>query len=243
MNTYETITTKEDRATAIKMFAKLQKNGRIEKSDPLFGEYTRPVIQQLLDEYTAVNVSIYRIDDTIYLSPHVDNQFLGMNNEEARNFFKIRDNKELFLCYLSLIIMLACFYNSDYQADAGRSFLMVSQLAQRMNNYLKEVSELDDETLDAKISEDGIQYREAIKLWLEKAPFDSTLQQYKMGSNNHISFLLRHPLAAFQSEELISVTDGDSTIHLLPKLKHLMEVGYFDVRRKEKLLQAVKGAE
>ncbi|MBG9941007.1 DUF6063 family protein [Brevibacillus formosus] len=239
MNHYETVTS-EDRITAIKMYTKLQKQGKIEKQDPLFGEYARPVIQMLLDEYIAIDVSIYRLQDTIYLSPGVVNTFLGMTNEEARKLFKVKDNKELFVCYFAILVLLASFYNSDYQAAAGRSFLLVSQLAERMNEYLSEANELEDETLDTKISEDGIQYREIIKFWIEKATFDVTVQEIRMASNNQISFLLRHPLAALENEELLVITEDESVIRLLPKMKHLIEGGYFDVRRKEKLLNVLK---
>ncbi|AZN40408.1 DUF6063 family protein [Paenibacillus albus] len=227
----------EDFQKAFTMYSQLQKNGKITKDYPLFTEYARPVIQMMIDEFAQIaDAIVFETAGTIYMTPGSDNGFLGLSNEEARKLFKAKDSRELYLCYFTLIVLLANFYNSDYQSDAGRTFLLVSQLAEFVSAYMADIQKLSDEELDTKISEDGIQYREIAKYWFDKMNFDPTITELKRGSNNHISFLLKQPLAALEKEELIAVTDDQSIIRLLPKIKHLIEGSYFDMRRKEKLL-------
>ncbi len=103
---------------ALDIAAKLIQGEEIgrEKNFSLYEEYnTNPEVYEILSELLKKwNLSLYEYQDTLYISPGENNRVFGYSNEELKKELGIRLNRELYLCYFIMYIILMRFY-----ADTG----------------------------------------------------------------------------------------------------------------------------
>lgn len=68
------------------------------------------IVQALLKK---LNLSMYEYQNTLYVTAGENNRVFGYSNEELKRALGIRLNRELYLCYFIMYIMITKFYNDS----------------------------------------------------------------------------------------------------------------------------------
>lgn len=220
---------------AFRLFMTLLKEGSTDRSEDRYA-FQRQEVREIMEEIMEVEarVKIFEIDGTIYLTPGMNNHFFGYKNAELREKMKLPSNDHLYLAYFIIICLLSRFYNSDDQSFATRQFLPLQELEKKVSGYLEAVLAEDEESVQEKEEELGINLKSIAMIWEDIPPFDDRLKNIKKGRNNRISFILR-VMTFLEDQGLVKMLEYDH-ICLLPKLDHIIYRYYFQSERKEALL-------
>jgi len=233
--------TEDDIRWTFKIFMYLIKNGYIpeSKSDYHYA-YQKNEVKYLLDEIVEEesDSKIFSFNGVIYLTPGINNWFLGYSNEQLRNKMSLRTNKELYLGYFTIICLLSKFYNSESQRMASRQFLLIDELEEFITEQIDKFKQFSEMELEQKEKSLEINLTKIIKEWGSLPVFDDELNNLRRGRNNRISFILRI-MSFLEDEELVQVLENKE-IRLLPKFKHIVENYYFHNSRKEKILNLIE---
>lgn len=232
---------KQDVQLATKIFFRLWEKGKIDKSEREYinGYHTKEVREILEDNFEkATNVRIFSIDETIYMTPGINNELFGYTNEELKH--KLLSHKystdRLYLAYFVVLNLLAKFYNSAVQTGPTRQFLMIEELEETITNHLEPVYRGESERVVALSLENGINFKEIAETWMEIPKFDITVKYPRKGKHR-IAFILK-VLDFLVEEDLVQLLE-DQEIRLLPKMEHLIMRFYFNTERREKLFDLV----
>ncbi len=81
----------------------------------LYEEYTMnsdvyEIVEIILKKW---NLSLYEYQDALYISAGESNRVFGFTNEELKRELGVRLNRELYLCYFIIFIVLTKFYNDS----------------------------------------------------------------------------------------------------------------------------------
>ncbi|MGM0508059.1 MAG: DUF6063 family protein [Fusobacteriota bacterium] len=227
----------EDMKWAFKIFMYLIKNGIIpeDKSDYLYAyqkNEVRYIIEEIIEE--EADCKIFSFGNAIYLTPGINNWFLGFSNEELKSEMGLRTNNELYLGYFTILCLLAKFYNSEDQNMATRQFLPIEELESKITEQIDKFKELGEMALDQQEKSLELNITKIILEWEDLPVFDEELKNLRRGRNNRISFILRI-MGFLEKEELVQVLENRE-IRLLPKFEHMILKYYFHTERKEKIL-------
>lgn len=127
---------------ALDIAAKLIQGEEIgrEKNRSLYEEYnTNPEVYEILSELLKKwNLSLYEYQDTLYLSPGENNRVFGYSNEELKRELGIRLNKELYLCYFIIYIILMRFY-SDTGSYNYTEYIRIADIVTDVDKKLGQI--------------------------------------------------------------------------------------------------------
>ncbi len=227
---------KEDVRWAFKLYMQLLQRGVIDENDrDLHFAYNRNEVRQIIEEIIEeeADVKIFAFGNNIYLTPGINNRYLGYTNEELRNEMKLKNNSELYLAYFLILCLLAKFYNSEDQNFASRQFVLVRDLEETVTDYVEAVTLSSEEAVESFEELYQINLSSVAESWQEQAAFDDQLVQLKRGKNR-IGFILR-VMSFLEKEGLVQIFE-EQEIRLLPKIEHLVLKYYFNSERKEMLL-------
>lgn len=229
---------REDVQLAFRIFMKLLQDGAIEgENTDLLYAYQKTEVREILQEVMEeeADVKIFSLQDTIYLTPGVDNSFLGYKNRELREKIKLPNNDHLYLAYFIILCLLSSFYNSDDHSIASRQFISLQELEKTVTGHLIELLREDEESLSEKEKNLAINMKSIGEIWQDLTPYNDQIKDLRKGKNNRISFILR-VMAFLEREGLVSVLEEDH-ICILPKMEHIIYKYYFHSERKEMLLK------
>lgn len=223
---------------AFRIFMRLLEKGAIEENEREYQhEYLRSEVRYILEEIMEreADVKIFSAGGTIYLTPGVDNRFLGYTNAELREKLGLRNNNELYLAYFAMLNLLAKFYNSSDQSLASRQFVPLEELEETITRHVQTVMEAAPEEVQIQEENFEINLSSVAEVWLDLPPFDDHVANLGRARNNRISFLLR-VMKFLEGEGLAQVLE-EREVRLLPKMEHLVLKYYFNSQRKDYLLQ------
>lgn len=228
----------EDMRWAFKIFMYLLKEGSIPESETDYhyayqSNEVRYIIEEIIEEES--DSKIFSLGGTIYLTPGVNNWFLGHSNSQLKDMIKLRDNKELYLAYFIILCLLARFYNSEDQSMASRQFLLIDELEKVVTEQIEKINQLSEKGLKRREDELDLNLSGVADVWNDLPVFDDELKNLRRGRNNRISFILR-VMAFLEEEDLVQIMENKE-IRPLAKFEHLIIKYYFHSERKDKLLQ------
>lgn len=135
----------------------LRKRQLTEVNDSLlYGYYSndmeiRLALESMLD---GLGFYLFNSGDAIYLSVKKDNATFGYTNQKLRSVLKITDNKELYICYFIMyVIMFTCY--KDSSANTLKLYIINTDLLKAVNDKLKSMAE--DKEYDEN-KEEGFAY-------------------------------------------------------------------------------------
>lgn len=229
---------REDVQLAFRLFMNLLRDGSIggDNRDLQFA-YQKTEVREIIEEVIEeeARCKIFYLQDTIYLTPGVDNPFLGYKNAQLREKMKLSNNSQLYLAYFIILSLLSKFYNSEDHSIASRQFISLQELEKTVTGHLEEVMAEEEEAVEKKEERLGINLKSIGEIWQDFPPFNEQLKKLRMSKNNRISFILR-VMAFLEEEGLVSILEEDH-ICILPKMEHIIYRYYFHSERKELLLE------
>jgi len=160
--------TLEEIRQAMRLYNYLLSHGELNTEDDkeLFQSLGEPKVREIVETMAEESqVSIKKYDDTIYLIPHVDNDFLGYKRSELKKeIFPRGDmrNIDLFLAMYILLILTAEFYSGKGSTVKIRDLIELGELDEKITERLELFSQTDDKSVD---EETGLAITSIAKYW------------------------------------------------------------------------------
>jgi hypothetical protein len=224
---------------AFEFFIELSQTGKIVKKSnaTLFSLYQqieiRDIIEELIEE--KAKVKIFEADDVIYMVPHIDNRLYNYTNAELRDRIKLKSNKELYLTYLVMLILLAKFYNSDNQSLSTRSYVTIEEMERTVEEKMNDFDHLlkESENPEEKAEELGLDLEGTLEFWRSLPVFNEQAKKIEMTDKNRIGFLLK-VFRFMEDEGLVLIRERE--LSLTKKMEEIVTHYYFNGQRKEKIM-------
>ncbi|HZK25078.1 MAG TPA: DUF6063 family protein, partial [Oscillospiraceae bacterium] len=200
--------TLEDVRKAIRLYNYLLAHGQLTAEDEqeLYHDFTEGKVKEII--YTIeeeAQVSIKRFDDTIYLIPDVDNEFLGYKRAELKKeIFPRGDlrNIDLFLAIYIMLQLTAEFYSGKGSNVKIRDLIELGELDEKITERLEVFTSSQDNSVD---EETGLAITDIAKYWFaltneDDAAVFKTRRWYIIQVMN---FLKKQDLISIQDETVI----------------------------------------
>jgi hypothetical protein len=227
---------------ASQFFFRLLESGRILRAQE--HELCRPLDDEDVQECLKIleeegNVRILFTPTQIFLSPGLDNRFLGFSNEELRKRLHVLTNDELALAHFAILSLLSLFYRAEGFDGRSRDFIEIEEWERFLTEKLIGIRDSGSEAAlndSVKLNLAGI-----LKVWERLIPYDETIQRLAAATNNRMSFLAR-VLAFLADEDLVNI-DQNRIILPTHRLDAVMnDLTTSEARRKELAVYFSSGA-
>ncbi|MCT4509727.1 MAG: DUF6063 family protein [Tepidibacter sp.] len=139
---------------SIKIYNYLQEHGELTVNDDkeLYESYATEKIKDILRAYEdEVGVKIRKFDNTIYLIPNVENEFLGYKRAELkREIFGRADMKNIdfFLASYIIIYLITEFYSGKGKNAQIRDMIEIGEIDEKLTERFELLSSVEDKSLD-----------------------------------------------------------------------------------------------
>jgi hypothetical protein len=224
----------QDNATVMKAFriyANLARDGHADKE--LLQQYVaddeiRGLVDQFAREVDCVTIvageKLYMMPET-RLSPfHVSNDFIKRHYMRANAV-----NVDIYLMYVSIIVLIGAFYDSYHSVEPTRSFIRMEEWTELVNERLSILKQFPEEELKVLEKEFSYHWTALVEKWEAMDDVKETAQRQSGNTISRISFIdmARRFLLA---QELIEDI-GNQEINLTEKAKivvqrYFMELEY-----------------
>jgi hypothetical protein len=158
----------DDIKLAIRVYNFLQQHGEltIDGDKELYNSFNENNVRDILIEIgEEVQVHIKKYDDTIYLIPYVDNEFLGYKRAELkREIFGRTDikNIEYFLSMYIIIVLISKFYNGGSSNIRTRDLIDIGEIDETITDKLEFLKGNDNNKLE---EETNLAISDIAKYW------------------------------------------------------------------------------
>lgn len=121
----------------------------------LYNDYTNnPEVYDIVCAFMKkLNLSMYEYHNTLYVTAGENNRIFGYSNEELKKALGIRLNRELYLCYFIMYILITRFYN-DSGSYNYTEYIKITDVIEAVEKSLSKVMSsisvlVNDETEEA----------------------------------------------------------------------------------------------
>lgn len=222
---------------ALDIAAKLIQGEEIgrEKNLALYEEYnTNPEVYEILSELLKKwNLSLYEYQDTLYISPGENNRVFGYSNEELKRELGIRLNRELYLCYFIMYIILMKFY-SDTGSYNYTEYIKIPDVVNAVDANLKHI--MDSLQLFVKEEVEEESFKAIAMVWAD-LPLTSRDEQQIRAVKTTRSGFVKLVLNFMVAQQLLS--EAQERYYPKKRLQALAE-NYFE-ENKGRLYEIMKG--
>ena len=130
---------------AIEIYAKLISGEEICRkhpdNGPLYDEfYSNAEVYDIVTRImNKMNLSLYEYNESLYITAGEGNRVFGYTNDDMKRLLGLRLNKELYLCYFIMYMILIYFYkdSSSYQF---REYIRFENVIDETGKYLSDIT-------------------------------------------------------------------------------------------------------
>jgi hypothetical protein len=217
----------DDIKMALRLYNFLQQHGEltIDQDKELYNSFNENNIRDILIEIgEEVEVHIKKYDDTIYIIPYVDNEFLGYKRAELkREIFGRTDirNIEYFLSMYIIIVLISEFYSGGSSNVPIRDLVDIGEIDERLTDKLEFLQEKDNKQLE---DETSLAISDISKYWFTLINEDDSakIRTRRWYIYQVCKFLKNEKLVNIQDETVIIPTN---------KMKRLVSNYFLDYER------------
>lgn len=128
---------------ALEIYAKLIQGEAVSKNNEnrsLYEEYyaNAEVYDITGSILKKLNLSVYEYNDALYITPGEGNRVFGYTNDDMKRLLGLRLNKELFLCYFIMYVVLIYFYK-DSSAYQFKEFIKLEKAIEETDKILADI--------------------------------------------------------------------------------------------------------
>lgn len=203
--------TLEDIRKAMRLYNYLLEQGELTAKDDkeLFQYFSDIKIREIIEAFSEESsVSIKKFDDTIYLIPDVDNEFLGYKRAELKKeIFPRGDMKniDLFLAMYIMIQLTSEFYSGKGANVKIRDLIQLGELDEKITERLELFSDSEDKSVD---EESSLVITDIAKYWFTLTNEDdvAAFRTRRWYISQVMAFLKKENLINLQDETVIIPT-------------------------------------
>lgn len=137
----------------------------INKNDVLYQQYCNFEVEQITEQMAkALDLEIYKFNDSLYVSPAVDNEIFGYTNQELiKSLAYVKNNTELYLCYFIMYCIMTIFYKeSSYYTYI--EYVKLSQIYEKVN--LRLISILNENVDFGSYENAEYSFKSIAEIWI-----------------------------------------------------------------------------
>ncbi len=173
----------------------------------LYEEYmNNPEVYQIVRQMVKkMNLNLYEYGGGLYLTAGDNNRVFGYTNEELRKLLGVRLNRELFLCYFIIYIVMTRFYT-----DSGTynfvEYIKADDVIQGVTEALSYVTASLHVLVDDEVSEESFQMM--ARIWGDMPVMSGDDQLSLRSSRNSQAGYVKRVLNFLVEQELLIEADG-----------------------------------
>lgn len=204
----------------------------------LYEEYmNNPEVYQIVRQMVKkMNLDLYEYGGGLYLTAGENNRVFGYTNEELRKILGVRLNRELFLCYFIIYIVMTRFY-TDSGTYTFVEYIKVDDIIQGVTEALAHVTASLHVLVDEELSEES--FKTMAKLWGDMPVMTGDDQSILRSARNSQAGYVKRTLNFLVDQELLLEADG--RYYPKDRLRAVIE-NYFE-EYKGKLYRIMSGKE
>lgn len=155
---------------AIEIYSKLisgeEINRRHPDNGPLYEEFygNAEVYDIVTNIMKKMNLALYEYGDSLYITAGEGNRVFGYTNDDMKRIMGLRLNKELYLCYFLMYMILLYFYK-DSESYQFREFVKPETVIEETSRYLARITKDLDVLVTEEIEQDS--FKAIALLWDE----------------------------------------------------------------------------
>lgn len=188
------------------------------------------VIRGLVDQFAReVDCTIFASGEYIYMIPLARNSIYHVSNETVRkNYLPTRaaTNLDLYLMYVSIIVLFGEFYDSYQSIEATRDFITISDWLESLNQRISILTEHDTEKLKTLDKEFDYNWSSIIEKWIDMDEIKETVKVQDARTISRKSFL--NTVKQFLEKQDLIQYIGNDEIELTEKAKNIIQRYYME---------------
>lgn len=155
---------------AIEIYAKLISGEEIKRrhpeNGPLYEEFygNAEVYDIVTNMMKKMNLALYEYGDSLYITAGEGNRVFGYTNDDMKKIMGLRLNKELYLCYFLMYMILLYFYK-DSESYQFREFIKSETVIEETSRYLARITKDLEVLVTEELEQDS--FKAIALLWDE----------------------------------------------------------------------------
>lgn len=223
----------EKLTNAVNLFNNLLQYGEININDnsELYNYYIDTETYEILIKIAETsNVTIKKVEETIYLLPNMDNDLYGFSDREIRDSLYSGTNKvDLYLFQYIVLLILGKFYSSTGDTPKLLTDISINDLINYISTSLNVVNKYDD--IDAIESTYKINIKSLFNKWDGLLMHDDIV---KASLRTKRGVLLR-TIKFLEQQKLITYHEPEDIIKTTKRCDDIMKSFFLNYDRKEKI--------
>lgn len=227
---------------AFRIYSSLAINGKGYKED-LRLYLADDIIKGLVNQFSEeVNCTILAVGDIIYLVPiatyspfHISNQSIKDKHLPAKAV-----NADIYMMYLSIIILFGEFYDSYQTIEPTREFIRMGDWLSEVNEKVLAVKEIEKEKLLELEEKYEYNWISIIEKWDALDDIKENVAQTAR-TNSRMSFI--NVVKRFLGEQELIEEIGNDEIQLTQKAKAIVQRYYMELEHNRELLEFIYSLE
>ncbi|WP_410495517.1 DUF6063 family protein [Cellulosilyticum sp. ST5] len=221
---------------AHKIYMRLVGEGSLPRAE--VKSYTREEqIEELVNQFAREDdAAIIMAGDMLYLVPIATTSPFHMNNELIKKLYLPNGatNLDIYLMYVSIIILLGEFYNSYQSQEPTRGFINMEEWLAAVNTRFESLKQIDEENLKKIEEEQEYNWTKILEKWMAIDDVKEKAKRQTGNTNSRISFL--NMVKSFLEKQDMVKDIGNNEIELTEKTKVIIQRYYMDYEYNRGLL-------
>ena len=224
---------------AFKIYSQLSAMGSCNKAD--VGHYIRDDrVGELVDKFAKeVDATVITAGERVYIVPLAVTSPFHISNESIKKNYLSSSavNLDIYLMYVTTIILLGEFYDSYQNQEPTRDFITMGERLEAVNTRLDALNHMDKELLKGIEEEQEFNWTKILEKW---NPIDDIKENVKRQTGNtssRLSFL--NTVKAFLEKQEMIEDIGNDELKITEKTKTIIQRYYMDYEYNRGLLDFI----
>lgn len=213
---------------AFKLYSVLSMKGYGEKEE-LHLYMADEMIRGLVDQFARqVDCTVFASGDYIYMIPISKNSIFHISNDSIKKLYLPSKavNLDLYMMYVSIIVLFGEFYDSYQTIDATRDFLTISDWLFKLNERISALKEQGLEKLKEMDKELDYNWSALVEKWTDMDEIKETVKVQDARTISRKSFL--NTVKQFLEAQELVKDIGNEELELTEKSKTIIQRYYME---------------
>lgn len=220
--------TNEQIMNAFKLYLTLSANGYAGK-DELKLYVADDTIRALVEQFAKeADCTIFSAGDNVYMIPLSKDSVFHVSNDTIKKEYLSSKavNLDIYLMYLSIIVLIGEFYDSYSSTEPTRDFITMSDWLQSINERIDSLKEQDEEELKELDKQYDYNWSAMVKKWNDMDEIKETSKKQDARTISRVSFLIQVKNFLIKNELICDI--GNNEVELTEKAKIIVQRYYME---------------
>ena len=197
-------------------------------------------IEELVNQFAKQDhATIIIAGEEVYLVPIASSSPFHMSNETIKKLYLPNNatNLDIYLMYVTIIILLGEFYNSYQTKEPTRTFISMEEWLEAVNTKVDHLAEMDQESLQKIEEEQAYNWIKVIDKWKALDDVKEKAKKVTGTSSSRISFL--NMTKQFLEKQDMIKDIGNYELEITEKTKVIIQRYYMDYEYNRGLLDFI----